>query len=439
MSENLVKLQEYITSSRSNHGFTCLYGKENVDLQKSRYLRLLRQGEKLFASSIPHIISAPGRTELGGNHTDHQNGRVLAAAVDLDCVAAVVPAPDKIVTLFSDEYQNPITLSLDSLTAKAAEKGSPEALIRGVAAARKKEGHSLCGFSGYIHATCRPGTGLSSSAAFSVLVGAVFSLFDGSEIDPLQLARHAGFAENFYFGKPCGLMDQISSAVGTTLFIDFLDPNQPVITPLRTAVFKESPYKQLIIDTGGSHRELTREYSEIPDEIQCATRILGQNRARGLTVEEVVAELPELRKRAGDRAVLRLLHVIGEDRRVISQFRALGDGRFSDFLALVAESGTSSCQMLQNCATPGQTTEQGILLALALTKQLCPDSIVRVHGGGFAGTIQAYIPTDDSSHYCTSMRRIFGKDAILPIRTGRPGVCTLTAGGWFFPPQEEKR
>ena len=433
MSKHLETLRNFITSPDSDRGFSLLYGKAGVDTQKLRYLRLLEQGEKIFASSSPLIISSPGRTELGGNHTDHQNGKVLAAAVDLDCVAAVVPTADGSVTLFSDGFQDPILLNLDMLEVKDSEKGTPAAFIRGMAAAYKRGGGKIHGFSGYLNTTCRAGTGLSSSAAFSVLIGALFSAFDNKDINPIQLAHYAGFAENFYFGKPCGLMDQLSSAVGATLFIDFINPDQPQVIPLQSNFFSCLPYKLVIVDTGESHLDLTSEYSTIPTEIQSVARVLGQEKACGLTMESLLEHLPEIREQIGDRAILRLIHVINENQRVTTQFEALNKGAFLDFLSLVAESGTSSCQLLQNCTASSQTSKQGILLALALTKQFCPTATARVHGGGFAGTIQVYVPDGSFDQYRRDMEAVFGEPSVLPILVGRPGVCGLVPKGWVFP------
>jgi galactokinase len=433
LKDSSTKIRELIISSDADNGFSRLYGKQAIETQKNRYLKLLDQGKEVFSGTPPIFVSVPGRTELGGNHTDHQNGRVLAAAVDLDCVAAVVPDNDNKITLFSNILEKPVQLNLDNLAVSPGENGQPEALIRGVASSMKKQGLAVPGFSGYIHATCRPGSGLSSSAAFSVLTGAVFTTLAGRTIDPLQLAYSAVFAENVYFGKPCGLMDQISCALGSFLFIDFLYPGSPEITPLATDLFDNTPYRLVIIDSGGSHQELTSEYAAIPAEIEAVANLLGRDKARGASMESLLNNLSMIRHKTGDRAVLRFLHVMNEDRRVAAQFRALKEGRFNNFLHLVNESGTSSCQLLQNCSSSAQTSEQGILLALALTRQLCQGSIARVHGGGFAGTIQAYIPSRDFENYRRNMERFFGKSSVIPVLTGRPGVCFLTENGWNFP------
>ncbi len=433
MSHSLRQLQDFITSPSSDNGFIRLYGKDAVISQKNRYLQLLELGENKFEAITPFIISAPGRTELGGNHTDHQHGKVISAAVNLDCVAAVAPSDNMKVNLLSDQLQRPIALDLDNTSPRAAEEGQPESLIRGVAAACHKNGLKIKGFNGYLHSTCKPGTGLSSSAAFSVLTGAIFSVLNDITPNPVQLAHCAKFAENHYFGKPCGLMDQLSSALGTTLFINFLNPDQPQISPLTTTAFATSPYRMVIVDTGGSHVGLTKEYADITEEITRAAQILGKNFAGDLDMNSVLGQLGKIRKKAGDRATLRLIHIIQENMRVTKQVTALSENRFTDFLALVQASGVSSCRLLQNCSNPSNTKEQGILLALALTDEFCPQSVVRVHGGGFAGTIQAYIPEHELDRYQKMMGPIFGRDAVLPVRIGRPGICSLTKQGWSCP------
>ena len=278
----------------------------------------------------------------------------------------------------------------------------------------------------------KPGTGLSSSAAFSVLIGTIFSaLFDLKPPDPVQLARDGRFAENLYFGKPCGLMDQLASAVGATLGIDFKDPDNPAITQLDREV-ERFGYKLLIVDTGTSHADLSADYATVTEEIGRAVEVLGADVARGLTNESVLEHITEIRRRAGDRPLLRLLHFINEDQRAAEQLTALKTGDFSRFLELVEDSGDSSCRFLQNCSSSRNHSEQGILLGMALTRTFFPEAVCRVHGGGFAGTVQTYVPRDQFNDYQLILNRVFGEGAVLPVLIGRPGCCIFTEDGWHF-------
>lgn len=432
MSPAIGQLRDGLFNGRADAGLVRLYGEAALDFQKKRYLLLLDEAEKRTLGDDCLLVSAPGRTELGGNHTDHNNGRALAAAVDLDCIAAAAPTNDPLVTLFSADYPETIRLDLTDLTPRSTEQGTPQALIRGTAAARTESGRPVGGFTGVVHSTCRTGTGLSSSAAFSMLIGTTFScLFEQMLPEPVMLARNGQYAENHFFGKPCGLMDQLSSAVGETLAIDFKNPDQPHITRITTS-FEKSGYRLLVIDTGTGHTELTPDYAAIPEEISRCTHFLGQAKARGLSLADVSPRLGELRQQAGDRALLRLLHFIAEDRRAAEQARALEAADFATFLELVKQSGRSSCGLLQNCSSPANSREQGILLAIALTELYFPNGICRVHGGGFAGTVQAYIDDASFAGYRSFMEQVFGTGSVLPIRIGRPGVCSFDGRDWQF-------
>lgn len=432
MTSTFADLKDNLSQGRSDSALGRLYGKAATGVQKRRYGRLLSEAEQRLGGGTCFLASAPGRTELGGNHTDHNNGRVVASAVDLDCIAAVVPAADNRVTLFSTDYPEPISIVLDALDPDPGERETPEALIRGVGAAWQRRGSSIQGFTAVIDSTCKPGTGLSSSAAFSVLIGGIFSTLAGSSPDPLQLARDGQFAENTFFDKPCGLMDQLSSAAGYTLGIDFKDPANPAITRIETS-FEEWGYRLLIIDTGGSHSNLTADYAAVTEEIAQAVQILHREKARGLSVDEVLKEAGALRTGAGDRALLRLLHFITEDQRAAEQIEALQRHNYGRFLELVKQSGDSSCKLLQNCSSSQNSREQGIMLAISLTEQLFPEAVCRVHGGGFAGTAQAYVPKDQFDDYQLLMEQVFGERSLIPVMTGRPGFCLCTADGWVFP------
>ena len=432
MSATPAALREALISGRADQGLLRLYGRSALSFQKKRYLQLVEAAQKETLGNQCLLVSAPGRTELGGNHTDHNNGRVLAAAVDLDCVAIAAPVDVPAVCLSSSDYPDTIRVDLQELAPRPEEQATPHGLIRGTAAARVDNGRQLGGFSCIVHSTCRPGTGLSSSAAFAITIGTVFSLLCDADLpDPVQLARDAQYAENNFFGKPCGLMDQLSSAVGSTLAIDFQNPQLPVIRRIDSS-FEDAGYRLLIIDTGSSHVELTADYAAIPEEIARCTRILGTDKARGLRLEDVAPHLAELRQQAGDRALLRLIHFIAEDQRAARQAEALEAADFKTYLELVRASGRSSCELLQNCSTSKNTHEQGLLLAIALTEHYFPGAICRVHGGGFAGTVQAYIDAASAADYIHFMEQVFGRGSVLPVNIGRPGLCWFDGTNWSF-------
>lgn len=437
MSTTIADLKSQFESGAADAALTTLYGKPALPFQRNRYDKLLTSAEDLLSGTSVFLASAPGRTELGGNHTDHNNGRVLASAVDLDCIGVITPSEDGLVTVYSADHPEIIRVDLDHLAPVTSEQGSPEALIRGIGAARKADARAVQGFSAVVHSTCKAGSGLSSSAAFSVLIGGIFATLNGDPLNPLTLARDGQFAENKFFNKPCGLMDQLSSAAGYTLGIDFEDPENPEITRIETD-FDVWGYRLLIIDTGSSHSNLTAEYAAVPEEIGLATGVLGRLKARGLTIEEVLEKVTEIRAQAGDRALLRLLHFISEDQRAADQSSALQKGDHDRFLELVKASGDSSCRLLQNCSSALNSEEQGVLLALALTTTLFPTAVCRVHGGGFAGTVQTYVPNDKFDDYQLLMERVFGERSVIPVVIGRPGFCYCAANGWVFPQLGEK-
>ncbi|MFW2366789.1 MAG: galactokinase [Desulforhopalus sp.] len=423
-----------IQNGAVDHYFTTLYTSDTIAHERQRYCRMLELLEDDVPGAEAMLVASPGRTELAGNHTDHNHGCVLAGAIDLDCVAAVTPIDRPEIILISEQYREPIRVDLENLAVHKGEKGRTEALLRGVAAAVSRITGTSGGFYGRVDSTCHPGKGISSSAAFSVMVGGVLNfLFYGGKLTPLQLARIAHEAENNYFGKPCGMMDQMASALGGTVFIDFQDPSEPQTTRIANRLVN-SGYRLAIIDTGSSHAELTGEYTAIRQEMQAASEIFGQKFARGITMEMLLGSIGEIRDRAGDRAVLRLIHFIEENDRTQLMAKYLKDDNFSSYLELVEASGVSSCNLLQNCSVPTARRDQGILLALATTKRICPEAVCRVHGGGFGGTIQAYVPEEEFDGYRRTMEEIFGEDSVMAIQLGRPGICGLSGDGFISTP-----
>ena len=414
-----------------------LYGPDDAERQRERMVRLLHRHHRRFGAERLLLVSAPGRTELGGNHTDHQHGRVLAAAVQLDCLATATPNGTDRIHLSGEGVDAEVVLDGADTRPKPEEAGTPRALVRGVVAGFRERGLATGGFDACLHATVRPGTGLSSSAAFSVLIGEICNLlFNRNRLGPLDLALIGQSAENGYFGKPCGLMDQLACAAGRILHIDFNDPVQPGMEVIDSCPFT-SRYCLAVVDTGGSHSGLTDEYAAIPGEMSRAAMVLGQPFARGLAIDQVCAALPQLRRQAGDRAILRLLHFLRENDRVMAMAEALRAGDTRTYLQLVRASGDSSWRLLQNCTSRVSCEEQGVALALTLTGMFLEDGAWRVHGGGFAGTIQVYVPRERFAAYRQQMENVFGSGAVIELQVGRPGVCAILPDGRLLPAGQE--
>ncbi len=364
-------------------------------------------------------FSAPGRTEISGNHTDHQHGCVLAAAVNLETVAQVEMNGADLIRVQSEGYP-PVEVDLNDLTVHEEEKNTTAALIRGVAAAFYQRGAELRGFDAKIHSTVLPGSGLSSSAAFEVLIGTICNeLLFGKQLNAVEIAQIGQYAENVYFGKPCGLMDQTASSVGGMVFIDFADPATPVVEKIDFD-FTAAGHALCIIDSGADHADLTEEYAAIPSELKKVSAFFGKEVLRDIPEAVFFAALTELRHQVPDRAILRAIHFYQENSRVQRQAQALRDGDFDAFLRLVSESGRSSWMYLQNITPTGATEHQDVAVALALCDTLLRGrGAFRVHGGGFAGTVQAFVPLDMLNAFKTGIERVLGegKCHVLSIRS----------------------
>lgn len=387
-------------------------GEDVRALQKARYGKLVERFEKRFGAQKGGLcfFSAPGRTEIGGNHTDHNNGRVLAAAVNLDTIACVSRTDDNAIVVDSEGFA-PITVELDNLDIREKDFGTTLALIRGTAGIMKEMGYKTGGFRATISSSVLRGSGLSSSAAFEVLIAAILDgLYNGFVVDAKTRAVIAQKVENVYFGKPCGLMDQMASSVGGMVTIDFKEQDAKV--EAIACNFAAKGYALCVVNTGGDHGDLTDDYAAIRKEMEAVAAHFGKHVLREVELETVESHVGELRRACGDRAVLRALHYYDENARVLEQAAAIRGGDLPAFFDAVKRSGDSSWKLLQNVYA--RSTEEQMAMGIELSRRfLHGDGAQRVHGGGFAGTIQAYVPLDRLDDYKKLMEDAFG-----------PGSCT---------------
>ncbi|MBQ8800611.1 MAG: galactokinase [Lachnospiraceae bacterium] len=415
-------LIEKIQSGEMDRTLLDIYVDESkVEYQRERYIKTIRKFEKYYGCGEVAIFSAPGRSEIGGNHTDHQHGEVLAASVNLDTLGVVRATGDNTIRVISDDGQE-IVISLEDVSVKLKEKGTTTALIKGVVEGFAENGYQIGGFCAYITSDVLIGAGLSSSAAFETLIGTVLSgLYNDMKVSPVEIAMIGQFAENVYFGKPCGLMDQMACSVGNLVYIDFKDPANPKVEKV-AADMDAFGYSLCITDTKGSHADLTDEYAAVPEEMKRVARYFGKDVLREITVKEVLAEIHALRKSLGDRCVLRALHFIIENERVQKEVDALKKGNIKQFLVLVKASGDSSYKYLQNVYSGKDLKNQNVSVALMISEMLLEDAgVSRVHGGGFAGTIQAFVKKEYVPEYKRGMDTVFGDGACSDLRIRKHG------------------
>ena len=387
--------------------------------EAARYAAVLDGLEKTFGSHAEAgLYSAPGRTEIGGNHTDHQHGRVLAGSVNIDMIAAAAPNDKNQLRVQSEGYDLCV-IDLNDLEARKEEENTTAALLRGECAAFTQRGAKLSGLDVYISSNVPKGSGVSSSAAFEVLIGVILNdCFMAEKVSPIAIAQIGQWAENVYFGKPCGLMDQMASSVGNIITIDFASPAKPVVEPVAVD-FSKAGLALCILDSGADHADLTDEYAAIPAECRAVAAVCGGEVLRDVPFETFLAKLPECRRQCGDRAVLRAFHVYADNDRVAKQVAALHNGDFGTFLSLVNESGCSSWEYLQNVIPAGYKEHQEVGVTIAAAKHLLGDKgAVRVHGGGFAGTVQAFVPVEMLDEFKAGMEAILGEGRchVLSIR-----------------------
>jgi len=447
---NIKELLKKIDSDCAAEIFSGLYGSSEIESARRRYKSLIiemsKSGPDNFSENGElHVFSAPGRTELAGNHTDHNRGKVLAASVHLDNAAVVQKRSDNTVFFRSSNFPD-VKLKLTNesgapdLQPKPEEQGTTEALVRGIAAVFGAAGDAVGGFSANAVSNVLPGSGLSSSAALETLLCRIFdSLYGEGKRSPLEIAQIGRTAENTYFGKPCGLMDQIACSVGGAAAIDFTDEAHPEIKKI-TLDLAAAGYALCIVNTGGSHANLTADYASIPSEMKATAAFFGKSVLGELDKETVLCRAAEVRKALGDRALLRAIHFFDENKRVEAMTAALVEAEKAvtntakqqallSYLELVNESGDSSWELLQNVYSPSHPEAQGVGVALALTKNFFHSQKLRgacrVHGGGFAGTIQAYVPLDVMSDYCSYIEDVFDAGAVTELRIRDVGAVKL--------------
>lgn len=413
-------LKNKITSGEFDARFKRVYvTDEAVKAQHERYVSLAEDFAALFGEDRDaRMFSAPGRTEVGGNHTDHNHGRVLAAGINLDAIAIAAKNDENIVRVKSRGYDMDVC-DITDLEIKEDEKGHSPALVRGMCAGFIKYGYKIGGFDACTMSSVLSGSGLSSSAAYEVLVGTMLNyLYNDGQVDAITIAKIAQYAENVYFDKPCGLMDQMACSVGGFVTIDFNNPSEPIVNEVKFD-FASSGHSLCIVDTKGSHSDLTDDYAAIRSEMEAVAGCFGKNVLREVNEDEFKKNIPSVRAKVGDRAVLRALHFFADNARVLKEVDALKKGDFEEFKSYILESGDSSYKYNQNVFSVKKPLEQPVSLALAISESILKGKGAwRVHGGGFAGTIQAFVPNEILADYKNAMESIFGEGScyVLIIR-----------------------
>lgn len=404
-----------------------MYGSEERERQIDRYRRCMEGYSAQYGKTESlKYFSAPGRTEIGGNHTDHNNGKVLAASIQLDTIAAAAAVDTGVISVISEGYPGMTVINLDDLESQAGEGGTA-ALIRGIAHGFQQHGYRIGGFNAYVSSNVLPASGLSSSASFEVLICQILSTFyNNGEMDAVMMSRIGKYAENLYWNKPSGMLDQMACSHGGMITIDFKEPAEPQIERI-PGTFERAGYSLVIVSTGGNHADLTEDYASIPNEMRAVAQAFGAEVCRDLTAEMIYGRLAELRETAGDRAVLRALHYLDENDRVGRQIEAIKAGEWQNVLKYITASGNSSWKWLQNIYQESVSREQGIALTLAITERFIDqlgDGACRVHGGGFAGVILAVLPHSAVAEY----RELIGRTTsteLFTIRVREIGAVCL--------------
>lgn len=418
--QDLITIKEDLKAGKYDSKIREIYVDEKrTDYNRERYVKVIDKFTELFPEvSSAGIFSAPGRSEVCGNHTDHQNGMVLAASINLDAIAAVSKTEDGVIRLVSGDFPME-TISVKDIEKKSEEEGTTTALIKGVAAGLKDMGYTLGGFKAYVSSDVLMGAGMSSSAAFESLIGTIISyLYNDGKVSSVEIARIGQYAENVYFGKPCGLMDQMACSVGGMVYIDFKDKENPLVKKVESD-FDKAGLSLCIVDTKGSHADLTPDYAAIPEEMNKIAEALGKEHLREVSEEDFYKEIPGLRENVSGRAVLRAIHFFNEEKRVMEAVKALEASDYDGFMDVIKSSGDSSAKYLQNIYSPKDVDSQNVMVALAVTQTVIGNNgVCRVHGGGFAGTIQVFLKDEAVLDYKEKIEAVFGKESchVLKVR-----------------------
>ena len=424
----IAELKTAVLGGAYDERFAYIYGEAAVPAQKMRYAAAIDAFADLYgADRDAALYSVAGRSELSGNHTDHNHGCVVAASIDLDIIAVAAPSEGSVIRVKSEGFPED-AVDINVFTAPLANpKGHSDELIAGMAAGFRKEGYAVGGFDAYTTSNVLKGSGISSSAAFEDMIGNILNhIYNEGKISNVEIAKLSQYAENQFFGKPCGLMDQVACAAGGIVAIDFADPTKPLIDQIDFDL-SAAGYNLCIINTGGNHADLTDDYASIPAEMKSVAAYFGKAVLRDTDEDAVIAAIPELRAKVGDRAVMRALHFFEENRRVAKQKQALLGGDLDAFFENVLESGRSSFCYLQNVFTTKNVNEQGVSLALCMTERLLTGKKAawRVHGGGFAGTIQAFVPSSEVESFRTAMDAVLGEGKCMVLRIRPVGAVKI--------------
>lgn len=425
---NINECKKALNDGKFNETFKVLYSEKDIQLQRDRYLNAIDSFCSLYGSERDiSIFSVPGRSEISGNHTDHNHGRVIAASVNLDIIAVAAMSDSNIIRIKSEGFSEDI-VDLSNIKPDEANYFTSGAVIAGICDGFNNQGYKYGGFDAYTTSNVLKASGLSSSAAFEVMVGNILNHFynDGAIAAP-EIAKISQYAENVFFGKPCGLMDQTACAVGGFVTIDFNDPSAPVIEKLNFDLTSYG-YSLCIVDTGGNHADLNDDYASIPSDMKKIASYYNKEYLRGLSCDDIISHIKEFRGTVSDRAILRALHFINENDRVGQQVEALKNGDLDKFLNGVTASGDSSYKKLQNIYTVKNVDEQGLSIALALAEHVLTDkkAACRVHGGGFAGTIQAFVPNDTVTEFTETLNSVFGENACITLNVRPCGAIKIS-------------
>ncbi len=427
-SMKTTELKAAIRNGEFDSRFTYIYGEAAVELQKARYSHAVEEFEKIYGTDRDAALySVAGRSELSGNHTDHNFGCVVAASIDLDIIAVAAPSAGKVIRVKSEGFPEDVVDLEQFAKPDPARFEKSDALIAGMAAGFVKDGYKIGGFDAYTTSNVLKGSGISSSAAFEDMIGNILNhIYNEGKIDNVEIAKLAQYAENVFFGKPCGLMDQMACAVGGIIAIDFKDPSSPVIDKIDFDI-TAAGYNLCIVNTGGNHADLTDDYASVPREMKAVAAYFGKKVLREVDEAELIAAIPALRAEVGDRAILRALHFFAENRRVAEQKAALTSGDLDRFFENVLASGRSSFCYLQNVYTSKNLTEQGLSLALCLCDRVLAGKHAawRVHGGGFAGTVQAFVPTAEVEGFRAALDAAFGSGHCMVLRIRPVGAVKI--------------